>query len=165
VSRHVVATVDEIPPGGRKVVDVAGRSIGVFNVGGEFFALRNRCPHQGGPLCEGRLSGFLRSPRPGEYEYSRKGEILRCAWHGWEFDVRTGQSWFDPKRTRVRRYEVTVEAGGESGRAPSSPGASSPGAEEEGPEAEDEGLEKGPYVAETYPVSVERQYVVVELDS
>ena len=55
MARHVVARVDEIPPGERKIVEVAGRSIGVFNVGGEFFALRNRCPHQGGPLCEGRL--------------------------------------------------------------------------------------------------------------
>lgn len=152
VSRHIVATVDEIPPGGRKVVEVAGRSIGVFNVGGEFFALRNRCPHQGGPLCEGRLSGFLRSPSPGEYEYSRKGEILRCPWHGWEFDVRTGQSWFDPKRTRVRRYEVSVEAA-EAASVESPPDAY--------PDAS--GPEKGPYVAETYPVAVERQYVVVEL--
>ncbi len=152
VSRHIVATVDEIPPGERKVVEVAGRSIGVFNVGGEFFALRNRCPHQGGPLCEGRLAGFLVSPRPGEYEYTRKGEILRCPWHGWEFDVRTGQSWFDPKRTRVRRYEVTVEARGE---------VEMPSVEEGSLEST---LEKGPYVAETYPVSIERQYVVVELD-
>ncbi len=157
VSRHIVATVDEIPPGGRKVVEVAGRSIGVFNVGGEFFALRNRCPHQGGPLCEGHLLGLLRSPHPGEYEYTRKGEILRCPWHGWEFDVRTGQSWFDPKRTRVRRYEVSVEARSEPGTAP--PSELGEGGLEEG------GLEKGPYVAETYPVSVERQYVVVELDS
>ena len=59
----VVGTVDEIPPGGRKIVEVAGRSIGVFNVGGEFFALRNRCPHQGGPLCEGSAAR-RRSTRP-----------------------------------------------------------------------------------------------------
>ena len=51
MARHVVATVEEIPPGQRKIVEVAGRSIGIFNVSGEFFALRNRCPHQGGPLC------------------------------------------------------------------------------------------------------------------
>jgi hypothetical protein len=66
--KHVVATLDEIPPGGKKIVEVAGRSIGVFNVGGEFFALRNRCPHQGGPLCLGKLSGFVVSPVPGEYD-------------------------------------------------------------------------------------------------
>ena len=61
MAKWVVATVDEIPPGARKIVDVGGRSIGVFNVGGEFFALLNRCPHQGGPLCLGNTLGFLRS--------------------------------------------------------------------------------------------------------
>src|SRR5262245_39775127 len=59
MAKYVVATTAEIPPGGRKIVEVAGRSIGIFNAGGEFFALRNRCPHQGGPLCEGGLSGLL----------------------------------------------------------------------------------------------------------
>ena len=147
MAKHVVATIDEIPPGGRKVVEVAGRSIGVFNVGGEFFALRNSCPHQGGELCRGPLSGFVSSSGPGEYHYSRQGEILRCPWHGWEFDVKTGQSWFDPRKVRVRRYEVTVATGADVGDDPVAP----------------PGMEKGPYVAETYPVSVERQYVVVEV--
>jgi 3-phenylpropionate/trans-cinnamate dioxygenase ferredoxin subunit len=138
--------VGEIPPGGRKIVEVAGRSIGVFNIGGEFFALRNQCPHAGGPLCEGVLSGFLRSDAPGEYDYVRRGEILRCPWHQWEFDVRTGQSWFDPVKTRVRRYETSIE--------PSQ-------ADEE--EMTAAGLEKGPYTAETYDVSLEEQYVVLEM--
>ena len=146
MASHVVARTDEIPPGGRKIVEVAGRSIGVFNLGGEFFALRNQCPHAGGPLCEGILSGFLRSDAPGEYDYVRRGEILRCPWHQWEFDVRTGQSWFDPVKTRVRRYETSIE--------PSS-------ADEE--EITAAGLEKGPYTAETYDVSLEEQYVVLEM--
>jgi len=148
MARYVVATLEEIPPGGRKVVEVAGRSIGVFNVGGEFFALRNRCPHQGGPLCLGSLGGMVVATVPGEYQYSRPGEMLRCPWHGWEFDVRTGQSWFDPARVRVRRYEVTVERAEARDDAGPSPAP---------------GLEPGPYVAETYPVSVERQHVVVEI--
>jgi 3-phenylpropionate/trans-cinnamate dioxygenase ferredoxin subunit len=139
--KHVVATVDEIPPGARKIVEVEGRSIGVFNVDGAFFALRNRCPHQGGPLCQGAIAGFVSSTKPGEYRVDRHVRILRCPWHGWEFDVTTGQSWFDPRKVRVRRYEVTVE-----------------------PEPEASQLEKGPYVAETYPVSVERQYVLVDLE-
>lgn len=138
MAKHVVATVDEIPPGQRKIIEIGGRSIGVFNVSGEFFALRNTCPHQGGPLCQGQLSGFLEARVPGEYRYTRKGEILRCPWHGWEFDVKTGQSWFDPARTRVRSYEVSVENNAT-------------------------GLQKGPYTAETYPVSVEQQYVVVHV--
>jgi nitrite reductase/ring-hydroxylating ferredoxin subunit len=146
MARYIVATVDEIPPGTRKVLEVAGRSIGVFNIQGEFFALRNSCPHQGGALCEGRLSGFLIANRPGDYHYSRRGEILRCPWHGWEFDVKTGQSWFDPAKTRVRSYQVSV--------------TSDPLAEAE---AEAAGMSKGPYVAETYPVNVEQSYVVVEI--
>jgi nitrite reductase/ring-hydroxylating ferredoxin subunit len=109
---YVVGAVAEIPPGARKLVEVAGRSIGVFNVGDSFYALRNRCPHQGGPLCEGRLSGIAVASRPGEVEYLRDGEILRCPWHGWEFDVKTGQSWIDPERLRVRAYPVTVEPAG-----------------------------------------------------
>src|SRR5215211_2888462 len=109
MTRYIIATVAEIPPGGRKIVEIAGRSIGVFNLGGEFFALRNRCPHQGGPLCAGSLGGLVSSPGPGEYHYSRAGEIVRCPWHGWEFDIRTGQSWCDPARVRVRSYPVTVE--------------------------------------------------------
>lgn len=146
MTKHIVATVDEVPPGGRKIVEIAGRSIGLFNVGGEFFALRNSCPHQGGPLCTGRLSGFVIAETPGAYAYSRAGEILRCPWHGWEFDVRTGQSWFEPAKVRVRRYEISIEpAVPPDGYAPTP------------------GLEPGPYVAETYAVSVERQNIVVEV--
>ena len=151
--KHVVAAVDEIPPGGRKIVEVAGRSIGVFNLGGEFFALRNRCPHQGGPLCEGRIWGLLTARAPGEIEYTREGEILTCGWHGWEFDIRTGQSWCEPERLRVRSYEVSVEAG------------AAIVATEADPESPVPGRVKGPYVAESYPVSVEGRYVVVEVAS
>ena len=98
-------------------------------------SLRNACPHQGGPLCSGLLTGFLEASVPGDYQYTRRGEILRCPWHGWEFDVKTGQSWFDPDRTRVRSYPVSVE----------------------------KGPQPGPYTAETYAVSVEQEMVVVEI--
>jgi 3-phenylpropionate/trans-cinnamate dioxygenase ferredoxin subunit len=147
MTRYIVATEQEIPPGGRKIVEVAGRSIGIFNLDGVFFALRNRCPHQGGPLCAGTLGGLVSAPRPGEYEYSRAGEMLRCPWHGWEFDIRTGQSWFDPARVRVRSYAVSVE-----GQPPAGADA-----------LLQAGLERGPYVAETYEVSLEQRHVVVEV--
>ena len=97
----MVAGADEIAPGERKIVTVAGRSIGVFNVGGEYFALRNRCPHQGGALCEGQLWGVLQSERPGEFDYRPSREVLACPWHGWEFHLRTGQSWCAPEKLRV----------------------------------------------------------------
>jgi 3-phenylpropionate/trans-cinnamate dioxygenase ferredoxin subunit len=121
----------------------------VFNVGGEFFAVLNRCPHQGGPLCTGNTLGFLRSAGVGEFVYSRPGEVIRCPWHGWEYDLRTGQSWFDPQRVLVRRYDVSVASG------------EAIAAEQTEPDAD--GLRKGPYVAETFPVTVEKQYVLVEV--
>ena len=107
----VVARADEIAPGERKLVTVGGRSIGVFNVAGEYYALRNRCPHQGGSLCDGRLTGLIEAKEPGEYRYSRRGEIIRCPWHGWEFDLRTGKSWCDPTRVRARQFAVSVAPG------------------------------------------------------
>jgi nitrite reductase/ring-hydroxylating ferredoxin subunit len=148
MAKYIVAALDEIPPGSRKIVEVAGRSIGVFNIAGEFYALRNRCPHQGGPLCEGKLSGLIQAVKPGEYQYSRSQEILRCPWHGWEFDIKTGQSWVDPAKTRVRRYEVMVEPG--------------TALEENGQTSLSQPI-KGPYIAETYMVSIEQQYIVVEV--
>jgi 3-phenylpropionate/trans-cinnamate dioxygenase ferredoxin subunit len=117
--KHVVAKVGEIPPGGRKIVTLEGRSIGVFNLAqgepgvegldGEYFALRNRCPHQGGALCAGKLVGAIRAELPGKFEYDPRREVLICPWHGWEFLVRTGRSWCAPDWLRVRSYPVSVE--------------------------------------------------------
>jgi 3-phenylpropionate/trans-cinnamate dioxygenase ferredoxin subunit len=107
--RHVVARVREFPPGTRRIVEVAGRSIGVFHLRGEFVALRNRCPHQGAPLCLGLLLGRVSAARPYALVYEGEQEIIKCPWHGWEFDLRTGRSVFNPHRVRVRAYDVTVE--------------------------------------------------------
>jgi 3-phenylpropionate/trans-cinnamate dioxygenase ferredoxin subunit len=137
VNRQVVARAGDVAPGSCKIVNVGGREIGVFNVDGEYFALANRCPHEGGPLCQGRIVPLVQSDGPGHYRLARDKEFLRCPWHGWEFDIRTGQSWCDPKSTRARQFPVTLEPGEE--------------------------LVKGPYVAETFPVSVEEEYLVVEV--
>lgn len=98
-----------VPPGERCIFEAEGRSIGIFNVGGEFFALRNSCPHQAAPLCLGSIKGMTMPSKPGEYVWAREGEILRCPWHGWEFDIKTGRSIFNPHKTRVKTYDVTVE--------------------------------------------------------
>lgn len=118
MGRHVVGRVGEITPGGRKIVEAEGRSIGVFNVDGRFYALRNSCPHQAAPLCLGSIKGMTMPSKPGEYIWARDGEILRCPWHGWEFDILTGRSIFNPHRTRVKAYDVTVEAVGEADAEP-----------------------------------------------
>ncbi|MGH2533039.1 MAG: Rieske (2Fe-2S) protein [Thermomicrobiales bacterium] len=110
MGRHVIGRVIELPPGERVIVQVEGRSIGVFNVQGHYFALRNSCPHQAAPLCLGSIKGMTMPSKPGEYIWAREGEILRCPWHGWEFDITTGRSIFNPHKTRVKTYDVTVES-------------------------------------------------------
>ncbi len=102
-----VAKVHEIPPGERALVEVAGRSIGVFNVQGTFVAVRNVCPHQRAPVCLGSVRGTTLVSEPGTYHWGREGEILTCPWHGWEFDLLTGTALAD-QRKHLRRYPVTV---------------------------------------------------------
>jgi len=100
--------VAELPPGARTIVSVDGRSIGVFNVGGRFYALRNLCPHRRAPLCLGRLRGLVTSDGPYQVRVERDGEFIACPWHGWEFDLTTGRALPDP-RVRLRLYPVSVE--------------------------------------------------------
>src|SRR5918998_5219387 len=137
MARHVVARAAEIPDGESRIVTVRGREIAVFNLGGEVFALINRCPHEGAPLGLGLRVGLSDSEGPACYSHSRPGELLRCPWHGWEFDIRTGQSWCEPRRLKAKAYAATRDSG--------------------------ETLVRGPYVAESVPVSVEDEYVVVEV--
>jgi 3-phenylpropionate/trans-cinnamate dioxygenase ferredoxin subunit len=135
--RHVVAKVGDVPPNGSRLVNVKGRQIALFHVGDEYFAISNVCPHEGGSLCHGKLVGLIRSNEPGVYERTRPNEMLQCPWHGWEFDIRTGKSYCDPDSVKARTYAVTVKAGAE--------------------------LAEGPFVAETFPVSVEDQYILIEM--
>ena len=137
MAMHVVAAVAEIPAGGRKRVEINGRPIAVFNVGGEYLALYDRCPHEGGSLCAGKLTGLVESAGPGDYRIRRQGEIVRCPWHGWEFDLRTGRSHCDPRRLRVRSYPAGVASGTQ--------------------------VAEGPYTAETFKVAIDGEYVVVEI--
>lgn len=95
---HRVAALSECPPG-QSLECVAGdRIIALFNVDGQFHALDGICPHQGGPLGKGWLEGC----------------IVTCPWHGWQFDVVTGQhqtsqSLVHPRfETRVEGSEIWV---------------------------------------------------------
>ena len=111
----VVGKAAEIPDGGRKIiVPFRGRAgIGVFNVRGRFFALRNICPHKRGPLCTGEVAGRSATSAPpsltdGFVGYEREGEIIRCPWHAWQFEIATGQCLVDPD-VRVKTYPVRVD--------------------------------------------------------
>lgn len=110
MTKHLVCNISELPPGARKIVEVEGRSIGVFNIRNSLYAVRNSCPHQGAPLCLGKVKGTMKSSRPHTYEYVMDEQVLVCPWHCWEFDITNGRSVFNPHRMRVKTYEVTLEA-------------------------------------------------------
>ena len=87
-----VAATGDIPVGEGRVVDAAGMTLALFNVGGTYYAIDNGCPHRGGPLGEGDIDGTL----------------VACTWHGWRFDVTTGANANNPA-VRVACFPVTVE--------------------------------------------------------
>ena len=110
MARRRVCPVGDLRPGGSKIVPGGRHGIGLFNVGGTIVAINNYCPHAGAPICRGGITGTTESDGSYEARWVRPGEILRCPWHGWEFDLRTGRSITEPVRA-VKTYPVTVEAG------------------------------------------------------
>jgi nitrite reductase (NADH) small subunit len=132
---HPVCRTSELPPGGKRIVSLDGKSIGVFNLGGEYFALRNVCPHQFAPLCAGKVTGYCEPGPVGEFHWKRAGEIVRCPWHAWEFDIRTGRSIFNPHKVRTGTFPVAVEKTAQTA--------------------------EGDPTVETFSVSVEEEMVVV----
>jgi nitrite reductase (NADH) small subunit len=90
----LVAPVDEIPEGERKIIEVEGLSIGVFHHKGEWHALRNRCLHRAGPICTGSL----------------EDDTLTCPWHGYQYDVTDGKFLKDPS-VSLESYKVELRDG------------------------------------------------------
>jgi nitrite reductase (NADH) small subunit len=87
-----LARVSDLPVGTSKECVAGERMIALFNVNGRFYALDGVCPHQGGPLGRGLLEGC----------------IVTCPWHGWQFDVTTGQHQFNAQIVQPR-FEVRVD--------------------------------------------------------
>jgi 3-phenylpropionate/trans-cinnamate dioxygenase ferredoxin subunit len=90
-----LASTTELPHGGKKLFDVEGRAVAIFNVDGTFYAIDDVCTHDGGPLAEGRLHGCE----------------IECPRHGARFDVRTGAALCMPAFEPVTTHEVKVEDG------------------------------------------------------
>lgn len=151
--RFEICPTEELLPGERTIVELNGHSIGVFNVDGEYHALKNDCPHQRAPLCKGKITGTTTSEVPGDVEWEDDGQILRCPWHGWEFDITTGESVFNPHKVRARSFDTAVES-----------------TESENPNTDTNGgcdcgvnLEGEAPPVDTYDVDVEDEHVVVYL--
>lgn len=162
-SRFVVGKCADFPEGTRLIVEVQGRSIGIFKVDGRFHAILNRCPHRGAELCKGDVVGLVESERPGDVRLNRDRKFLVCPWHGWEYELESGQSWYDASRMRARTFSVNIEEG-DSLAAAVAEGSARP-VDETSAMVVDPVMHriKGPYVAEVLPISIEDDYVVVSL--
>ena len=88
-----VASVAEIASGTGRMVQAGEVAVALFNVGGTFYAIDNRCTHVGGPLGEGRLAG----------------SVVTCPWHGSRFDVTSGQVVGPPARRPVQTYQTRIQ--------------------------------------------------------
>jgi nitrite reductase (NADH) small subunit len=89
-----VARADEIPPGSARVVRAGDVELALYNVGGDFHATQSQCLHLKGPLGDGDL----------------EGPVVTCPWHGWQYDVRSGENEFD-RALQLETFEVVVEDG------------------------------------------------------
>lgn len=135
--KHVIAKAADIPPGENLCVTVEGREVVVFNVEGEFFGLADRCPHRGARLSAGMVVGRVDSGGYGDYRLESRRTTVRCPWHGWEYDLRTGRSFCDPAHVRARGYEIESVPG--------------------------ETIVEGPFKAETFEIEQDADYLVIEL--
>jgi nitrite reductase/ring-hydroxylating ferredoxin subunit len=107
--KHAVGSLGEFTPGSIRTVEVGARSIGIVNSGSKLYAVLNVCPHALAPICEGRLTGTMLPSPPGQAVWGLERRILRCPWHGYEYDLEDGgQTVFTTFKARVRMFPVSV---------------------------------------------------------
>jgi 3-phenylpropionate/trans-cinnamate dioxygenase ferredoxin subunit len=107
----IVGRACDLAPGQLVTCIIDGRQVCVANIDGRYVAFRDTCPHQGARLSQGTVAGTMMPSPPHQYKYGMHGCIIRCPWHGWEFDMRSGQAIFDPGRRRLASYDVSVVNG------------------------------------------------------
>ena len=108
---HPVGAVEDLRREGCRIVEIDGRRIGVISADDAFFAVHDRCPHQPADICQGTVSGTFLPSAPHELVYGKPQCVIRCPWHGWEFDLETGRSLLEPDRFGLKVYPVTVDGG------------------------------------------------------
>jgi nitrite reductase (NADH) small subunit len=107
-----IGAVRDFPPGSHPILKVGGREVGVYNVDGKYYAVQNICPHALAPICRGPIGGTMMPSRPGDpFELGMAGRVLRCVWHGWEFDVVTGQALFGIDKRKLKTFPISEQDG------------------------------------------------------
>jgi nitrite reductase (NADH) small subunit len=109
--KHALFPLAELDPGQMKTAVVDGLEMVVArDLDGNVYAMRNVCPHSGGPLARGRLLEKVVGEDVDQYELTDQ-LVIRCPWHGFEFELPTGRCVADPEGLSARAYPVTVEDG------------------------------------------------------
>ena len=98
---------DAPPEGSVRMLDLGKHRVGLYRVGEQLYALADRCPHRGAPLCAGLVATPIEADG-GMLALGREHSIVRCPWHKWEYDIATGRSLVD-ERLRVRTYAVRID--------------------------------------------------------
>ena len=111
----VIGKAAAFPDPGRKVVEVDGTEVGVFCQNGQFTAFENVCPHMGGPVCQGKIIARVQELIADDktslgLAFSKDATNVACPWHGYEFDIATGQHQGNP-RMRLRPVKIEIVDG------------------------------------------------------
>ena len=109
MQRISAGSASDFETGRFRIVHAGTREIGVLRMAdGSFRAVRNRCPHKAAEICKGIVGGTWPPSAPGELKFSHEGQILICPWHGFEYDLDTGEELFRPGAPRLRLYPAEV---------------------------------------------------------
>jgi nitrite reductase/ring-hydroxylating ferredoxin subunit len=110
MTRHRICSVSEVASNAMKPFAMGRGTILLTRLpSGEIKAVGARCPHQGANLEHGCVTGHAHSDQPNVLLMDRPGQILRCPWHGFEFDLISGESVADHGKLRLRRFNVEIE--------------------------------------------------------
>lgn len=111
MAQHRVTTVDTLVEAKPSIHTVEGRSIGIIKANGAVYAVRNICPHKRAPICQGEVRGTMLPSDPDTFVFGMQNQILRCPWHGWEFDLESGKTVCEGLSRQLTRYPVTLTDG------------------------------------------------------
>jgi nitrite reductase (NADH) small subunit len=109
--KYKVGTVGDFNKKSCHLVDVKGRKLGIYKIDDQYYAILNACPHKGAPLCMGSSDGTMLPSLPNEYKHGLENRVVRCPWHGYEFEIETGEPIFGTTNKKVPAYSVSEENG------------------------------------------------------
>lgn len=108
---YKIGKVSEFTTNKCHIINIKGRSIAIYRSKETFYAVRNRCPHKGAEICKGDFRGTMLPSNPNELNYGLEEQVVVCPWHGYEFDVKTGNALFNLTKLKLKTYDVYQKNG------------------------------------------------------